>query len=340
MRALVASEAVVAVETLEELLDSAECLTRFPSPPPAGPAILTDSGAIRGLSLDLAETLDLCLPALSQATVTFLKTRLPTFADASNPLDITAQGLKDMPLYAEATKALTSDPRTGAVLVAVMPGSPEVGMAKARAILPELIQSEKPKAYVVLGDAPVHPDLPGLMLDNGIPFFRSPERALRAFAHSARYAALKSRAKRDRSSKDGRRPRIKPAGVLIEHDGKTILRNIGVTVPEGGLANSADEAAAIAVRIGYPVVLKVQSSQLPHKTEIGGVAIGLADEHTLRFAFVEMSARIARDHPNCTIQGYLVETMAPEGLEMLAVAGIRSGGRSCCLGWAGFGSRR
>lgn len=322
MRALVAAEGVIAVETLEEFLDATEFLTRFPSPPREGPAIITDSGALRGLSLDFAESHGLSIPALTTETEARLKARLPAFAEAINPLDITAQGLKDMPLYAEATAALVDDAATGGVVVAAMPGAPEIGLAKAEAILPALGASRKPRAYVVLGDAPVHPEVPKRLLAAGTPYFRSPERALRAFAHMGRYADLKAAAALPRAPQVETAPRLQGKGVLAEHEGKALLRAAGLRVPEGGLASTEDEAVAIADDIGWPVVLKVQSRDLPHKTEVGGVAVGLADEAALMTAFRDMRARITTQRPEARIDGWLIESMAPKGLEM-AVGGRR-----------------
>ena len=320
MRAMTASEGVVTVETLEEFMDAAEFLTRFPAPIAQGPAVITDSGALRGLSLDFAEAHGLQLPDLATATRERLAARLPDFAEASNPLDITAQGLKDMPLYAEATAALAEDPGCGGVLVAAMPGSPEIGLAKADAILPVLAGSGKPRAYVVLGDAPVSPDLPGRVMDQGAPFYRSPERALRAFAHAGRHARLKAAADRPRAPAIAPEPLGRADGVLVEHEGKALLRAAGLRTPRGGLAQDAEGAVKIAREIGWPVVLKVQSADLPHKTEVGGVAVGLADDAAMRQAFAEMATRVAALGPGARIDGYLVEKMAPRGLEMVVGA--------------------
>ena len=317
MRALVASEAVILVETLEELLDAAEFFTRFPVAQATGPSVITDSGALRGLSLDFADSLGLTLPELSEATIARLRERLPTFAEASNPLDITAQGLKDMPLYADAAAAMAADPGSSGVLVAVMPGTPEVGMIKAQAILPALVASDKPKAYVVLGDAPVDPTLAATLQDSNIPFYRSPERALRMFAHSARFADLKARVEAATSVDAPAAQRFAGHGALPEHVGKALLRAAGLAAPEGALATTPDAAVEIAARIGYPVVLKVQSAQLLHKTEVGGVAVGLADAAALRSAWDAMVQRIADTRPDAAIDGYLVEAMAERGLEMV-----------------------
>lgn len=316
MRALVAAEGVVAVETLEEFMDAAEFLTRFPSPPKSGPAIMTDSGAIRGLSLDFAEAHNLEIPLLTEATQHRLAARLPEFAEVSNPLDITAQGLKDIALYTDAVTSLAADENCGGVLIAAMPGAPDVGLAKADAMLPALAESGKPRAYVVLGDAPIAPHLPSRVYEQGTPFFRSPERALRAFAHAGASARLRSAAALARSDAVTQTP-LNVQGTLVEYKGKALLRAAGLGTPKGGLAIDLDSAATLAREIGWPVVLKIQSADLPHKTEVGGVRVGLADEASLRSAWAEMMAKVEKLRPDAAIEGCLIEAMAPTGLEMV-----------------------
>jgi acyl-CoA synthetase (NDP forming) len=316
MRALVASEGVVAVETLEEFIDAAEFLTRFPSPPTSGPAIMTDSGAIRGLSLDFAEAHGLDIPALSDVTQQQLATRLPEFAEVGNPLDITAQGLKDMVLYTDAVTVLANDANCGGVLIAAMPGAPGVGLAKADAMLPALAASGKPRAYVVLGDAPISAQLEARVYDQGTPFFRSPERALRAFAHAGTSARLRVAAAQARCHAETEMA-LDERGTWAEYKGKALLKAAGLAVPAGGVARDVDSAVGLARKIGWPVVLKIQSADIPHKTEVGGVRTGLTDEAALRSAWTEMIAKIKTLRPKARIDGCMIETMAPVGLEMV-----------------------
>lgn len=322
MRAMVESEAVIFVDTLEEFLDAAEFFTRFPRGQQGGPSVISDSGALRGLALDFAEGIGLTLPNLGADTIARLRKRLPTFAEASNPLDITAVGLKDMPLYTDACAAMAEDEASSGVLVAIMPGSPAIGKLKAEACLPSLVASSKPKAYVVLGDAPVDPDVTKKMQDSNIPFYRSPERAMRMFAHSARYARMALNAEMTRCDSVPLAPRIEGGGALREYIGKALLKEAGLNIPEGGLATTPDEAAHLAQQIGYPVVLKVQSAQLLHKTEVGGVAVGLPNEEALRAGWAKMATRIEVERPDAVIDGYLIEAMAQKGVE-LVVGGRR-----------------
>lgn len=318
MRAMVESEAVVAVETLEEFLDAAEMLTRFPRPSIKGPAIITDSGAFKGLALDFSETIELPLPDVTDTTATKLGQRLPRFAALSNPLDITAQGLKDMPLYEAAARIMLEDDASGGLIVALMPGSPDVGKIKSAAVLPTLSEAQKPIAYVVLGGAaPVAPDLERTVLNAGVPFFRSPERALRAFGHLHKYANAAQRAAVRREPMKARAALIPGTGILLEYAGKTIIAAAGLRVPDGRLTTSVEDAVTIAGQIGWPVVLKAQSAELPHKTEAGGVLVGVKDEAALRAGWEKVTASVAKAKPGLALDGLLVEAMGPPGLELV-----------------------
>jgi acyl-CoA synthetase (NDP forming) len=109
-------------------------------------------------------------------------------------------------------------------------------------------------------------------------------------------------------------------GAQAEWVGKKVLAAAGVRVPGGDLARTADEAAAIAKRIGYPVVLKAQAAALAHKTEAGGVILNLADEAALRAAWDTLVSNVKRAAPNVTLDGALVEKMSPKSLELMVGA--------------------
>ncbi len=317
MRALVEAQAVVVVETLEEWLDASEMLARFPRPSTDGPGIITDSGAFRGLALDLAETIGLSIPDLSESTARTLGERLPTFASQTNPLDITAQGLKDMGMYGEVAAIMREAPGFGGLILSLMPGAPAVGKLKAKAVVSALNPPRAPTALVLMGGAaPVDPDLERFVLDAGIPFFRSPERALRAFGHLQRYARARDVAARPAQVVPSADP-VSGAGTLAEHVGKALIARAGIAIPVGRLATSLDEALAIAEGIGWPVVAKAQSPALPHKTEAGGVVVGIDGPEALRAAWGSIHAGVARAKPGLVLDGILVEAMSERGLEIV-----------------------
>ena len=109
-------------------------------------------------------------------------------------------------------------------------------------------------------------------------------------------------------------------GIFAEYQGKAWLARAGLAVPAGGLARSPDEAVRIADRIGYPVVLKAQASELPHKSDVGGVLVGLKDEAALREGWRDLHASVAHHRPALRLDGALVEAMGPRGLELVVGA--------------------
>ena len=106
-------------------------------------------------------------------------------------------------------------------------------------------------------------------------------------------------------------------GAQPEWLGKKILSAAGIRVPDGELARTPDDAAAVAKRVGYPVALKAQAAALSHKTEAGGVMLNLADEAALRAAWATMQHNIKRAAPGVTLDGCLVEKMSRKGLELM-----------------------
>ena len=321
MRAFVAAEGVVLVESLDELFDVSRLLARFPHPPAGGAGIMSNSGAIRGFALDFCEQIDLPLPELAAATSVELKQVLPDFATIDNPLDITAQGMQKPSLFGDSALALLRDPDIGALLVAAMGGSPAQQMAKWKSLRPVLEAAEKPVALAYLGDsAPLSDACLADIKDSSVPFFRSPERAMRAFAHVMRLGRTLA-APRARAEISVSVSRPVTSGPVVEYQGKAMFAEAGIPVPRGELARTCDDAVRIARELGFPVVLKAQAASIMHKSDIGGVAVSIAGEESLRAAWDTMTARVKAARPDLALDGILIEAMASRGgIELIAGA--------------------
>jgi acetate---CoA ligase (ADP-forming) len=313
--ALLRHAAVTVVDTFEELVDTAELLARF-TPPVKGPGIITNSGAVKGFALDFCHGIGLDVPRLGSATEARLKVTLPPFASIDNPVDVTAQVLRDLTLWTSTADALLADPALGSLCIPMVVGAPKYAMDKVAALLPSIEAAGKPAMIAVLGDeAPVPPEFVAAWREKGVPVLRSPERALRALAHATAYG--KALAMPDGAPLTITAPALPRRGTLAEHDGKAYLAALGIAVPHGALARNADEAKQIAARVGYPVALKAQAPALAHKSDAGGVALGIADAAALDVAWQRMHERIAAARPDLALDGVLVEAMAPPGLELI-----------------------
>jgi len=332
MSALVAHQAVVRVETLEELLDTAEILARFATPPVKGAAVMTNSGAFKGYALDFAETLGLDLPALSAANAEAIKKILPPFAAIENPVDTTAQTVRDPSILGSTAAQLLADPAMGSLVISIVAGAPRFAMDKANAILSGIADLEKPIAVATMGDeTELPPEFSVSLRDKGLAFFRSPDRALRAMARATWYgnAVTSTRPLAEASALPAfPLPNSPPlagedgvgAGALTEYQGKAVLAMLGIAVPEGALARDPDDAREIAERVGYPVVLKAQAAALAHKSDAGGVVLNIADDAALLRAWHGVAADVRKAHPDLVLDGMMVEAMAAPGLELVVGA--------------------
>lgn len=316
MRTWLRREAVVMVDTLDELFDTTALLRRYPRPAARGAAVLTNSGAFCGLALDFADEFDLPLAEIAETTKRELAAVLPPLAVPDNPLDVTTGGMTNPDLFGAAAKELLADPAVGSLIVSVIGGGPRQQMDKARSLIPVLQGSDKPAVLVYMGDeSPVDAECTQLIRQSGVPFLRSPDRALRAMARVAAFG--QALAARRVSAATARAPARPAPGIVPEYRAKEFLASCGIPVPASSFARTLAEARSAAARLGYPLVLKAQASSLPHKSDAGGVVVGIDDEAALVAGWrrIETAVRAARS--DVTLDGMLVEAMAMPGLEFI-----------------------
>ncbi len=315
MRTIVEEAGAIVVNSLDELMDLAELLVRYPAPPDKGPAILTASGAFAALCSDFAEELGLELPSLQPATEATLRKILPAYGTYCNPLDVTAGAAPEaLPL---AAKALLDDPNTGMLFISY----PINTGVTVRTFNEGMKGSSKPKVLVALGDtSPLGPDVMDAVREGPAVFGRSSDRMLRAIALYTRYGRMLNRPRPAAAAHSLADIPGFNAGALPEWLGKKVLAAAGIRVPDGALAPTPDDAIRIADRIGYPVVLKAQAAKLMHKTEAGGVVLNLAGETQLRSAWDSMIRNVSRAAPGVSLEGCLVEKMSPKGVELMVGA--------------------
>lgn len=315
MRAIVQSRGVYLVDTLEGLIDVAEFLHLFGPLDERGVGIVTESGALCAQMLDYCEALDVRLPEPAGKIAADLDAVAPGLIRAANPLDLTAQAMVDPDIYRKALDGLAAVPGIGCLVVAISLTSDRMADRKLPALLNilENIDLPVPVVFGMVGDdariAEAHVDR---IRQLGMPFYRSPERVIRCLAKMG--ARRQGRARRALArSGNG----VFPPGITTEAHAKAELRKIGFPVSAFELASSAKAAVAAAERVGYPVVIKIQSPDIPHKTEFGGVALNLKSPEEVRSAYADMMEQVAEQASSARIDGILVEPMAESGIELI-----------------------
>ena len=320
MQTILRSEAVALVDTTDEMFDVLVILSRFPAPKPGKAGVVTNSGAIRGLCFDFSERVGLELATLSPEIEAEMQALVPPYVHVDNPFDVGTTGFANPGIFGSSLEVMLKEPDVGMVLQSHAGGSPRMQVAKSDSILPVFATADKPVILNIIGDDyPLDEQFMADVRAAGIPFFRSPERAMRAMAAVATYAdALAEVAEA--------KPAATPAaalaghGTIPEYEGKRVLAELGIRVPRGGMARSVDEAISVAEGIGYPVVIKAQAVALAHKSDAGGVIVNIADAAALRAAWEKLHANVAAAKPGLALDGVLVEEMAKPGLEMVVGA--------------------
>jgi acetate---CoA ligase (ADP-forming) len=317
-RTMLAHAGVAVVDGLDALTDVALLLATRPLPPPGRTALMTNSGAMRGLAFDFAQDAGLDLAEWTAATSTALRELFPPFAAIDNPLDLGTAAFGKPELMRRAAQLVLDDPGVNSLILSLFPGRSPQQVEKAEQLLPATRASPKPTAFVMLGDPlPLDPAFTGLARAEGAALFRSTERAVRAMAAVNAVARAVAASAGDTSTDraTGGAPldlTHLPAGPVAEFRAKALLAAAGVPVPPGGLAQDVAGAQALAARIGFPVALKAQAAALAHKSDAGGVMLNVGDADALRDAWETLHANLQRARPGLLLDGVLVETMAPK----------------------------
>ena len=300
MRLALERAGVLVVDSLEELIDLGQLLLRFPQAPVGGLGLITASGALCGIALDYLEPLELEMPPMSSAQVEALREHLPVYTPPRNPLDLGTLVGPRPDLIARGVMAHQDDDAIGSLLVSLPMPSPEIAPVWLESHLEGMQGRSKPAIFVMQNeDVPLPPAMMERAARSGTVLMRSPERALRALARFARHGRLRADWSTKAASDAAQQAAIAglaqlPSGTLPEWRGKQLLRTVGLATPAGGLATSLDQALTVAGRIGYPVVLKAQAAKLAHKTEAGGVLLGIKDEAQLRQGWQQLHDNIRR----------------------------------------------
>jgi acetyltransferase len=314
---------------IEDMFDCAELLARQQPPKGDRLAILTNAGGPGVMTTDALIDRAGELAALSDETFAKLNEVLPTCWSHGNPVDV----LGDAPpeRFAKALEIVFQDKGVDAVLVILTPQAMTDSTGIAQVVGQVAAKAHKPVLAAWMGGQTVS-DGVQLLNQAGIPTYRTPEKAVRAFMHLVSYARNLSTLHEtprdmpvaftlDRQRLRGVFDTILTEGsdVLSENVSKAFLEAYEIPVTKPYLARSAQEAVEVARRLGYPVVLKIHSPQITHKTDVGGVVLNLSTDDAVRQAYERMVKTAAEKRPDAQIVGATVQKMVtyPNSFELI-----------------------
>ena len=323
--AMLAQAGVMRAETVEELFDLAMAFSGGRMPRSRRTAVVTNSGGPGILAADALERYAVELPELAPETVARLKPLFPEEASLRNPLDMIASATP--PGYRAALAALLDDPNVDSALAIFVPplGIRQADVAEAIASVAGS-HPEKPVLAVLMGREGL-PQGKAELHEVGVPAYIFPESAARALSALCRQREWAERpvppveqfaVDREAAGRLVAEARAAGQSRLGEVESLELLKAYGIPTAAAGLARTAEDAVALAARSGGAVAMKIVSPEIVHKTDVGGVRVGVEGAAAVRAAFEEIVASARRAVPDATIHGVLVQEMVRGGRETIA----------------------
>jgi len=319
--ALLGQAGVIRTDTIDELFDVAMLLANQPVPRGKRVAILTNAGGPGIMASDACESRGLQVSPLVEATQAELRAFLPPEASVKNPVDMIASASAES--YRRALRILLADPAVDSVVVVFV--TPIVTEAEhvADAVLEASEGTDKTIVTCFMGRHGVNAAVSSLR-EKRIPSYAFPESAAAALARAAGYGTWLAHPEGVVPALDvaveAARPIVENAGPrgarwLDAEEVRRLLSAYGIATPRAREVKSADEAAAMADEIGYPLALKLASDTITHKTDVGGVVLNLGDRDAVRAAFVALEGRLAALGRRSEMRGALLQQMVASGIE-------------------------
>lgn len=301
---------IIEVDDIDEMIDTAALLSRGVPERAVRTALYSFSGGTVALAADMLGTAGLELARLAPQTTDRLRELLPAFAAIGNPVDTTAEILVKPEISYGSLLAVASDPNVDAVLFPLPMEYGEVTRAACENMVKVQAAVSKPIIPVWMSDKLGEGF--DVLVEGGLPPVRTLGKAIKAMQRWNACGAWRG------TFDPSWAPLICTTAVLeprarrtwSEAQAKAILARAGVAVPPGEVARDEDEAAAIAKRLDGPVVAKIASADILHKSDIGGVVVGLREPEAVRQAFRTIAANAAKAYPQARVDGVLIERMS------------------------------
>lgn len=315
---------VIRADSMQDLFDMALAFGYQPQLKGKRIAIITNAGGPGILATDALERFGMSLARFETSTIQCLEEALPDAASAANPVDVLGDAMADR--YKFAMDVVSEDPNVDGILVVLTPQAMTEIEETAQAVCDLSARLDKPVLACFMGEKRVQAGIE-ILVRNNVPNYPFPNRAALAFKSLAEYQGVLKRPDPEFETFDVDKQTVRELIDKVWSEGRlsigdaearSVLTAYGLRIPKSELADSSDTAISIANQIGYPVVLKIASPDILHKTDVGGVKVGIQNDEQLRDAYELMVYRAKRYIPDARIWGCLVQEMIPSGnLEVL-----------------------
>jgi acetate---CoA ligase (ADP-forming) len=316
---------IIRAATIKDFFNYSLAFSSQPLPKGKKVAIITNAGGPGIMATDACEKNNISLATLEKRTIKKLKEFLPEAANFYNPVDVLGDALSDR--YRRTLEVVVEDSNVNAVLVMLTPQAMTQSLETARAVV-EIMEEQKRKVPILtsfLGGNEIE-EAVNFLVSKNVPNFDIPEEAIDTLRVMMEYAEWKIKksepikkfsADKEKVREIFKKCRIEDRLELGEMEARDILEAYGIRVPRAELARDINEAKEIAERIGYPLVLKIVSPNILHKTDVGGVKIGIKDEKELEENCDEILFHVRKYMPDANISGILVQEFVTDKKETI-----------------------
>lgn len=334
---------VIRAQGIQDLFDTALAFAQGKLPAGNGLLIITNAGGPGIIAADTSERLGVKLPHMTKESIEAVVQKLPPNATIFNPVDVIGDATSER--YTAVLEQAVRDPNVDGILVILTPQAMTDVENTAGAIIDTSRTTEKPIITAFMGETRVREAIKKLK-GASIPNFSYPEQAIKAFKRLSDHAAWKKVAVEELrcvSANTGPvREKINAFTTsnkfqLAEDDAALILSQYGFMFPKKMLAKTSKEAAALSSTIGFPLVMKISSPDILHKTDVGGVKLNIRSPKEAGDAFIEITSNVKRHMPQAFIQGVTLYEMVAGGKEViLGVTYDRTFGHMLMFGLGGI----
>lgn len=320
---------IIRVDSIEGFIDLGKIVSSASTMPKGSRlGVVSISGGGGVLCADTAEECGILMARLQAETVERIKAEIPPFGSPLNPVDITAQAINTAEGFSNVIRAMLADPGVDALVVVITMIVGEPGLHMARDLGAISAGSKKPIIVAWTAGEQLMGEQFEILHKSRVPCYQSPVRAVRALAKLMNYnTALQEKAAGGKLAESSKKNRTIPASamkimkqgesVLTEHQSKALLSSFGIAAGMEELARTEQEALAVAEKIGFPVAMKIDSPDILHKTEAGGICLDVQDSKQLVKGYGQIIENVSQYKPDARINGVLVQEMIPSGVEVI-----------------------
>ena len=314
---------VLRADSVQELFDYSTAFAYQPMLKGPRVAIVTNAGGPGVMATDALERNGLRLAELQPETEQVLQAALPAAANIHNPVDVLGDALADR--YATALAAVLKDPGVDGAIVILTPQTSTDIVGTAQGLVEVSRTSDKPIMACWMGKKEVSAGI-RILAENRVPNYPFPERAVASLGAMYRYWSWTQQPETEIETFDMDKEAVSKLFANIRSEGRNtigdaeaqdILKAYGIVTPQSTVAATPDEAVAYANKIGYPVVMKIASPDILHKSDVGGIIVGVDSDQAIREGFDALIQRAKEHRPDAVIWGCQIQEMVQDAREII-----------------------